>query len=137
MPPLNKPLSLQLIKFIIVGLTTFGIYFFSFHLFYGLIRFDYRIAVSIAYIITVICHFLLHRTFTYRATEQELIHNLWKYLLMLAINYAITLTAMWFVVAIAQSSPYIGLILATISTTLVSFFVMKHFVFESKKAKYL
>jgi len=122
----------QLIKFTTVGFTTFGINLLSFHIFYGLVQLDYKIAVSIAYVISVISHFLLHRSITYRATEQALAHNLWKYLLMLAVNYAITLTVMWFVVNVVKKSPYIGLVATTAITAIVSFFVMKYFVFESK-----
>lgn len=120
----------QIVKFTSVGFTTFGIYVLSFHIFYGHIKLDYRVAVSIAYIITIISHFLLHRTFTYHATEQALIHNIWKYLLMLVINYFITLIVIWFVVDIINHSPYIGLIASTAVTAFISFFAMKYFVFD-------
>lgn len=125
---------LQLAKFVIVGLLTFGINFLFFHLFYGLFHWDYRIAVSVAYVLTVISHFLLHRIFTFSAAEQQMAHTAGKYLLMLAVNYGITLTVVGLAVEVAGWSPYIGVIASTAATASTSFFVMKYFVFKPKGA---
>ena len=111
---------------------TFGIYISSFHLFYGLFSLDYKIAVSLAYLVTVICHFLLHRVFTFSAGEQYLMHNAGKYLVMLALNYAIAMTVVWLVVEVVGVSPYIGVVASTAATASASFFIMKYFVFRSK-----
>lgn len=119
----------QLAKFIFVGLLTFGVNFLTFHLFYGVGKVDYRISVSIAYAITVICHFTLHRFFTFDAAEQQLVHNVGKYLAMLGLNYMITIATAWFVVEILGLSPYLGVIASTGATACTSFFVMKYFVF--------
>lgn len=119
----------QLAKFVFVGLLTFGINFGMFHLFYGLAKVDYRISVSLAYAITVISHFLLHRFFTFDAAGQELVHNVGKYLAMLGLNYAITITMAWFVVEVLRLSPYFGVVASTAATACTSFFVMKYFVF--------
>jgi putative flippase GtrA len=125
---------IQLAKFVFVGIVTFGINFLFFHLFYGLLHWDYRIAVSLAYVITVSCHFLLHRIITFSAAEQQMVHNVGKYLLMLIVNYGITLTVVGLVVEVVGWSPYIGVIASTAATASTSFFVMKYFVFRSKRA---
>lgn len=119
----------QLAKFVFVGLLTFAINFSMFHVFYGLAKLDYRISVSIAYVITVVCHFLLHRFFTFDAAGQQLVHNLSKYLAMLGLNYLITLSMAWFVVEMLRLSPYFGVVASTAATACSSFFVMKYFVF--------
>jgi putative flippase GtrA len=119
----------QLARFIFVGVLTFGINFLTFHLFYGLAKLDYRVSVSLAYAVTVVCHFLLNRFFTFDAAEQQLVHNVGKYLAMLGLNYAITITMAWFVVEVLGLSPYLGVVASTIATACTSFFVMKYFVF--------
>jgi putative flippase GtrA len=124
----------QLARFVFVGLLTFGINFSMFHLFYGLARIDYRISVSIAYAITVVCHFSLHRFFTFDAAEQQLAHNAGKYLAMLVLNYVITISMAWFVVEILGLSPYLGVVASTAATACTSFFVMKYFVFRKLEA---
>lgn len=120
---------LQLAKFVFVGVLTFGINFSMFHLFYGVGEIDYRISVSLAYVITVVCHFSLHRFFTFEAAGQELVHNVGKYLAMLGLNYGITITTAWFVVEVLGLSPYLGVVASTAATACTSFLVMKYFVF--------
>lgn len=125
---------LQLTKFAFVGLATFGINFSCFHLFYGLIGLNYEAAVSIAYLVTVMSHFLLNRFFTFSAADQALVHHTWRYLLMLGLNYAISISIVWAAVELARVSPYLGIVASTGATACVSFLVMKHFVFEERKA---
>ncbi len=124
----------QLTKFIITGLITFVIYFLCFHFLYGLLHLGYRIAASIAYFITVVSHFMLNRLFTFKANQQLIAHNLWKYILMLGLNYINMLFIMWLVVAVTKNSPYIGIIASTGTGAIMNFFVMKHFVFGNKLA---
>jgi len=124
--------KLQLTIFIIVGVVTFCINLGSFHIFYAIAQLDYKLAASIAYVITVICHFLMHRTFTFAAADQKVVHGLWKYLFMLGLNYTTLLIVMWFFVDILKVSPYFGLIASTGLTAFTSFFMMKYFVFHSK-----
>jgi putative flippase GtrA len=121
---------LQLIKFIIVGFLTLGINLGCFHFFYDYLLWDYRIAVSMAYVLAVITHFSLHRLVTFQATDQDFVNNTWKYLTMLALNYVVMFSIVWCAVNIAQVSPYIGLIASTAITMVINFLVMRHFVFK-------
>lgn len=129
-----KAHKLEIGKFIAVGLVIFGINFASFHFSYNYIQLAYSQAASIAYIIAVVSHFFLHRTFTFGAVGQQIIPNLWKYALMLLMNYLILLTMMWFIVEVTHHSPYLGIIAATMMTAFVSFFMMKLFVFQFSTA---
>jgi len=124
----------QLVKFIFVGLLTFGIYICCFHFFYRLARLDYKLAVSLAYVMTVASHFLLHRFFTFGAAEQAFVHHTWKYLLMLGLNYVVSLGVVWISVEVAKISPYFGVVASTGITAGISFFVMKYFVFQERGA---
>lgn len=119
----------EFIKFIVVGMLTAIIYVSCFHLFYGIAHFDYRIAASIAYGVTLCSHFLLHRTFTFAARGQKVFHNIWKYVLMLLSNYISLLLLMWACVSMMNVSPYIGIIASTSITIMLNFFMLKHFVF--------
>ena len=120
----------QIAKFAFVGILTFCIYFLSFHLLYGWARLDYRMAVSLAYVIGVVSHFLLNRFFTFEAGGEAVLHHTWRYLLLLALNYGISLGVVWISVEIGRLSPYIGVVASTGVTASVSFLGMKHFVFD-------
>jgi putative flippase GtrA len=124
----------QLAKFTVVGFLVFGVYVGCFHFFYRVMGLDYKLAVSLAYVIGVACHFLLHRFFTFGAAEQDLVHHTWKYLLMLGLNYAVSLGVVWIVVEVVKISPYFGLVASTGITAGISFFMMKHFVFDEGSA---
>ena len=126
----------QFVKFAGIGFLTFGINFLAFHIFFSVLRLDYRLAVTFAYMITVISHFLLHRYFTFGASEQKIERNLFKYAVMLTLNYVIIISVVWLVTDVMKGSPYIGLILSTAVTASFSFFFMKYFVFGSPAVKY-
>jgi putative flippase GtrA len=117
-------------RFGLVGISTFFLNYCCVWLFYGLIALDYRFAVTLAYIITVVAHFLLNRMFTYNKGESHIIGHIGRYGVMLAINYAITISVSIATVEVCGLSPYIGVIFATGATACSSFFLMKDFVFS-------
>jgi len=124
----------QLAKFVFVGLLTFGVYICCFHFLYRVARLDYKLAVSLAYVMTVASHFLLHRFFTFGAADQAFVHHTWRYLLMLGLNYVVSLGVVWIAVEVAKISPYFGVVASTGVTAGISFFMMKHFVFDERGA---
>ena len=121
-------------RFAIVGIVTFAINFLSFSFFFGVLHADYRIAVSIAYGITVACHFALNKRFTVAAGSQNLGRNAPRYGLMLGLNYVIAIFASWLTVEVVGVSPYYGIIASVAGTSLSSFFVMRYFVFNAPAA---
>lgn len=123
----------QLIRFIVIGLITFGISFVCFHLFYKVVHLDYRVAITLTYVITVASHFLLHRTFTFKAVGQKMVLNIWKYAFMMFVNYLNVVVIMWFLVDILKYTPYLGVFVSPAITALINFFMMKYFVFKSKQ----
>ncbi len=125
----------QLVKFVCIGFGTFGVSFSCFQLFYKPFHLDYRIAISLAYALSVIFHFSLHRIFTFGATGQQMAGNAGKYVLMLLFNYVLTLIAAWFVVEVLKISPSFIVVGSTALTASTSFFIMKYFVFSSKEAR--
>jgi putative flippase GtrA len=125
---LNK---LFLKRFILVGILTFGLNNIFFTIFNSGLDIEYKRSISIAYILTVLSHFLMHRFFTYRNhDEKSLRQSVSKYSVMLCINYAITLLISIFTVEVLKISPYFGILFSTGATALTSFIMMNHFVFQ-------
>lgn len=123
----------QLFRFFIVGVTTFALNFCLVWLFYGKAALDYRIAVSCAYFITVVAHFILNRSFTYGQKGGSIAPDTLKYCIMLLANYLITLSITTATVELAKLTPYYGIIFSTFATAFSSFLLMKHFVFVRKE----
>jgi putative flippase GtrA len=123
----------QLLRFLIVGITTFALNFCLIWLLYGKALLDYRIAVSCAYFITVVAHFILNRSFTYGQKGGSIAPDTLKYGIMLLVNYLITLSITTATVELAKLTPYYGIVFATVATAFSSFILMKHFVFVRKE----
>jgi putative flippase GtrA len=119
----------QILRFGIVGVVTFILNYTLVWLFYGLFAMDYRVAVTFAYVITVVIHFILNRTFTYKKGESFIMGHLGKYGGMLAVNYFIMLSVSMSTVELCRLTPYHGIVFATCVTAFSSFFLMKYFVF--------
>jgi putative flippase GtrA len=122
----------QLMRFFIVGIATFALNFSMVWLFYGKVGIDYRIAVTYAYLITIVAHFFLNRSFTYRQNGCAVLPDTAKYCVMLVFNYMITLVVTTITVELLLLTPYYSTIFSTLSTALSSFILMKHFVFIQK-----
>lgn len=123
----------QLFRFFVVGVATFALNFCLVWLFYGKAKLDYRIAVSCAYLVTVIVHFLLNRSFTYGQKGGSIAPDTVKYGIMLIVNYMLTLSITSATVELAKLTPYYGIVFATGATAFSSFLLMKHFVFVRKE----
>ena len=124
----------QLVRFIIVGLATFALNIFLVWLFYGKAGIDYRLAATYAYFITVVVHFILNRSFTYRHEGKLLPSDIVKYCLMLFSNYVITLSVTTVTVEFFLLTPYHGTIFSTFITAFSSFLLMKYYVFAKKES---
>lgn len=116
-------------RFGFVGIVTLIFNYSLVWFFYGVFKLDYRIAITMAFIIAVVVNFTLSRVFTYKATSASIMHHIWKYVIVLIINYAINIFVSIIVVGIYGLSPYLAIILATIITTCSGFLLMKYFVF--------
>ncbi len=123
----------QLLRFSIVGLTTFALNFVLVWLFYGVVGLDYRIAVSIAYTLTIIAHFMLNRSFTYGLVGMPEIPSTIRYAFMLFVNYLILLGVTTATVELLGLTPYFGVIFSEFVTAFSSFLMMKHFVFAQQE----
>ncbi|MGH8557619.1 MAG: GtrA family protein [Methylococcales bacterium] len=119
----------QILRFCIVGVVTFVLNFFLIWLFYGKAEWDYRVAVSCAYVVTVSAHFLLNRSFTYGHRGGSVTFDSARYLFVLFVNYLITLGITSATVEAFGLSPYHGVIFSVMVTAFSSFLLLKHFVF--------
>jgi putative flippase GtrA len=116
-------------RFILVGCTTFCLNIFLTWIFYSRLNYDYKIAISFSYILTVAAHFLLNKFFTFNGIENNISGDGIRYLFMLIINYLITLAVSIVVVGILGFSPFISIPISTIFVAASSFLLMRHFVF--------
>lgn len=121
----------KILRFLCVGILTYLLNNGLFYLFNSFLSVQYQASLSFAYLITVICHFLIHKYITFEDKQAKKIPlNIFKYLIMLLINYLIVFSIVSIFVETVKIAPYWGLLVSTIFTATISFTVMNHFVFK-------
>jgi|LakMenEpi03Aug12_release.lakeMendotaPanAssembly.Ray.scaffolds.fasta_scaffold689388_1 putative flippase GtrA len=122
-------------KFFFTGSITFTLNYFLVWLFFDFFHLDYKKSISFAYLVVVFFHFFLNRHFTFSSDRKFLgikknffIHVI-KYLSMLIINYSVTMLFAFFVVQILHKSPYLSIFVSTCFTSILSYLLMKYFIF--------
>lgn len=118
--------------FLGVGASSALSYFLSFGIFYNFLHLPYKPAVSMAYFISVLVHFLGNRTLTFKSHGAHLLRHLSRYIVMVLINYIITLFIMHIVVQILHFSPYLGIVASIATTTGIGYLIAKFWVFTKK-----
>ncbi|EKD71384.1 MAG: hypothetical protein ACD_46C00195G0005 [uncultured bacterium] len=121
----------SLIMFLIVGGVTTVSYFLIFAFLWNVLLINYRIAVSIAYILSLAVHFTANRNLTFKS-KHDIKHQIPKYLLMALFNYVMTIISVTSIVEIFQCSPYIGIVFS-ICINIITTYLMSYFwVFKSE-----
>lgn len=116
--------------FLFVGAVTAAIYFALFTITWKWLHFDYKFAVSIAYILSVIFQFLANRQFTFKSKKENLLYQISKFIVLLMINYIITLIIVITLVNQFLFSPYLAIILSLGITVITGFLLSKLWVFK-------
>jgi putative flippase GtrA len=120
-----------IIRFILVGFVTFAINNLFFLFFNGYLQFNYQLSITFSYFLTVASHFCLNNFFTFSGqVEKVILGAVPRYLLMLGLNYLITLSVVASTVEFIGLSPYFGIVFSSAATAISSFLVMNHFVFR-------
>ena len=117
------------LKFGLVGATTAAIYFLvlAFHL--EIIRANYNIAVSIAYAVSVIFQFLANKYFTFESKTKNIAHQFSKFLVLLIVNYLLTILVVRYIVETVGYSPYIGVIASIPLIVVTGFLLSKYWIY--------
>jgi putative flippase GtrA len=115
-------------RFLIVGVLTFIINFSLVFLMDKLFNLNYKLSISIAYLLTLIVHFMLNRSFTFKIYHFDSSHLI-KYSVLPIINFFISFLTAIFVVEILNMPPYFSVFFATSISAGISYTFMKYFVF--------
>lgn len=124
---------LALGKFGLVGATTAVIYFVVMWLADAILGLSYIGAVSLAYFVSTLFHFLANRYFTFAAAHGRYESQFYRYLIMWIINYLITILVVGLFVERFHLSPYIGICVSVLFTMCVGYILGHHWIFKGKK----
>jgi len=120
-------------SFILVGFITAIIYFSIFSIIWKLLGINYKISVSIAYIITMLFHFTMNKKVTFKNHSTTINSQILRYIAMVSVNYLLTIVIVHIFVEILKTNPYTGIFFAVGGTVLSGYFLARFWVFPDKK----
>ncbi|OGT38023.1 MAG: hypothetical protein A3F11_03380 [Gammaproteobacteria bacterium RIFCSPHIGHO2_12_FULL_37_14] len=121
----------SMVSFLIVGAISAVINFVSFAIFWQYFKISYSYAVSYAYVLSVIFHFAANRNMTFKHRGTRITSQIPKYLVMILINYLITLAIVDIAVQVMGLSPYIGIALSIGATVGVGYLMSRFWIFRA------
>lgn len=122
----------KLFRFVIVGVLTFVVNVIVFKFFYTFLEFSSDFAISVAYFLQLIAHYVLSKIFTFRAGGIKHIRCLPRYVLMVIVNYLLTVSNLSIVETFMHIDPVYSIFLSACTNAVSSFLIMNNFVFRNK-----
>jgi len=122
--------GIRLFRFLIVGAGASVIQILILAVCLNLFGLRNEFSVVIAYIASVVFHFLVNRRFTFQMEQGPKIVEVFRYLTIVLINLLITLLVSTAIINIFGLNAYIATIFSICATICVSFFSSKYWVFK-------
>jgi putative flippase GtrA len=123
----------SLLSFLLVGGITAGLYFGLLALFLEVIRLDYKLGVSAAYLLAITFHFFSNRHLTFRSGHARIGPQVIRYLVVAFVNYLLTLAVVFVVVDGLRSNAYVGVMLSILCTVAFGYAASKIWVFRHRE----
>ena len=124
---------LMLAKFSLVGVITAVVYFAVMWILCSMLGITHYLSISIAYLVSTLIHFQASRHFSFNASDNDYKNQIKRYMIMLLVNYLITILVVNFSINMLNFSLYAGVFLSTVITTYIGFTLGRNWVFVIKK----
>jgi len=134
--PLSKSQNLHLrnlAKFSLVGFFTAAIYFQMMWIADVILGFPYILAISMAYCVSTVFHFLANKYFIFAASRRHHKGEILRYLIMWFINFFITILVVSLCVDLLYLSPYIGVCVSVLLSMCCSYIMSRFWVFKVRE----
>ena len=122
----------EIVRFCVVGFVTALIYFFVIGFLYDVMKWGYLPAVTLAFIFSTTFHFLANRSYTFNSNSRSIARQLFRYVVLIVINYLITILVVKYSVEILHLHPYLGVLMSTFLTVMVGYILSHFWVFNER-----
>jgi putative flippase GtrA len=117
--------------FAAIGAFSGAVYFISIYVLIEYLALDYRLAVSIAYGVALLCHFWANRQITFREQGGGVHLHLMRYSVMVALNYLTTMAIVIGAVKLILLSAYTGAVIAIVFNLISNYYLSKYWIFRN------
>lgn len=122
--------------FSLVGATGAVIYFLCLAVLLEVLAIDYRVAVTIAYLLSLIFNFMTNKLLTFKNRElSDMTTQFYRYAAVAALSYVLTMLIVLFTVERLHHPPYFGVIASLAVTVVVNYLLSKHWVFAHEEGR--
>jgi putative flippase GtrA len=118
--------------FVLVGALTTIVYIGLFAILTEGAVLNHRVAITIAYPVAVGFHYLMNYHVTFRPRGVRVTGSVYRYLVLVLINFLISLAVLELVVQLAALPPLLGAIASIGATVIASYLLSKHWVFADR-----
>lgn len=125
---------LELKNYIIIGLVTGGLLIGLYYYLYEILGYSEIVATTFAYSITAITHYYLNKKITFNVKKKYVNTEILRYVIMLVVNYAVTIIGLLFVSNFCLLSGLLNIVLSIFTNAVSSYVLMKFFVFKKEEA---
>lgn len=126
-------LMTKFIKFLFVGGSTAILQLSVFYFFLNFIDLDYRISVTVSFILALFYHFMANKIFTFKLSKQVKFTEVWKYAISSALSYFIILSCTIILVEKYKITPFSSNFFAILINIFITFSLLKLWVFNEKR----
>ena len=130
---LKKVLKAERARYLLVGAVTAILYFAAIAFCIESLFLGYRFSVSVAYFSAVTFHFMANRTFTFAAQNRPVRGQISRYVIILLVNYMITLGVISFMVNQLSISHYKSAFVAIVITVAMGYLASKFWIFNKNE----
>ena len=120
----------QLIRFGLVGASTYLLSVWVFEFTHGPLGWHRRLAASIAFVTGAASHFLLSKYFTFANRDHRLHHQAIRYVILCLANYLITMLIFECIVRWTARSTTLAFALSVPATTALTYLTLRYWVFR-------
>lgn len=118
-----------LVRFSIIGSLTALLYYAVFYLLWEMGGYGYITSVTIAYILSFVVHFTASRYYTFTDHDAAMLSHIYRYLIMVVVNYILTLLLMFILVSLCSIAADYALIIVIGLTAIMNYFIFRYWVF--------
>jgi putative flippase GtrA len=131
-PAVPQKRASEFLLFLLVGALTTVVYIGLFALLTEVVVVNHRVAITIAYPVAVGFHYLMNYHVTFRPRGVAVTGGVYRYLVLVLINFLISVAVLELVVQLAGLPPVVGAIASIGATVIASYLLSKHWVFADR-----
>lgn len=125
-------LTYSFVRYGLVGILSVAIDFLVLFICFNILAFEQNFSISIAFILSTIFNFNMHRNFTFKENNNNFKIHLIKYLLLISLSYFITILSIHYLTSIGFNL-YFSKLLSVCFVYIYGYIFSRFFVFKGIK----